>query len=187
MPHHGLKPLDGFLRLFRLLSQFANIVALVQMLYIAPLNTVTTFETVFATDIFIQGSVHIFQYPAIFIVVFPELCRPHHTLPSTLGTNTYRNNQGMNMWTALVKMYLKPDNVFLAVSLGTPFIDFFRPMLDFLATMQAAVFRTFLQIDGLIPESHFKCTVMIATEDEFRTTIRLDFAVRLKRFPSQFG
>ena len=52
-PHHGLKPLDGFLCLFRLLRQFADIISLVQMLYITPVNTVPTFQTVFATNIFI--------------------------------------------------------------------------------------------------------------------------------------
>ena len=55
----------------------------------------------------------------------------------------------MNMRTALIKMYLKPDNVLLPVYLDTPVIDIFRPILDFLATVQVAVVRTFLQIDGL--------------------------------------
>ena len=81
------------------------------------------------------------------------------------------------MRTALVKMHLKTDNVFLSVSFGTPVIDILCPILDFLATVQVAVVRTFLQIDGLIPESHFKRPVMVASEDKLSATVRLDLAV----------
>ena len=186
MPHHRLKPLDGFLCLFRFLGQFTDIIALVQMLYIASVNTVSALKTVFTADLFIKRSVHIFQYPSVFIAVFPELCRPHHTLPSAFGANTNRNNQGMNMRTALVKMYLKPDNVFLPVSSDTPVIDILRPMLNFLATVQVAVVRSFLQIDTLVSERYFKRPFMVAPKDKLSATIRLNFAVRLERFPAQF-
>ena len=87
------------------------------------------------------------------------------------------------MRTALVKMHLKTDNVFPSVSVGTPVIDILRPILDFLATVQMAVVRTFLQIDGLIPESHFKRPVMVSSEDKLSATVRLDLAVRLERLP----
>ena len=90
------------------------------------------------------------------------------------------------MRTALVNMHLKTDNVFLSVSVGAPVIDILRPILDFLATVQVAVVRTFLQIDGLIPESHFKRPVMVSSEDKLSATVRLDFAVRLERLPTQF-
>ena len=153
------------------------------MLHIAPIYAVSSFKSVFTSDLLIQRCVHFFQYPSIFIAVFPELCRPHHTLPSALGADAYRNNQGMNMRTALVMMHLKTDNVFPSVSVGTPVIDILRPILDFLATVQMAVVRTFLQIDGLIPESHFKRPVMVSSEDKLSATVRLDLAVRLERLP----
>ena len=89
----------------------------------------------------------------------------------------------MDMRAALIEVNLKTDDVFLSVSFGAPVIDILRPILDFIATVQMAVVRTFLQIDGLIPESHFKRPVMVASKDEFRTTVRLDFAVRLERLP----
>ena len=132
-PYHGLESLDSLFSLFCLFGQFADIIALMQMLHITPINTVPTFKTIFTTDIFIQGSVHLFQYTTIFKPVFPKLCRPHHTLASAFGTDADRNNQGMDMRAALVKVYLKPDNVFLPVSVGAPVIDVLRPMFNFLA------------------------------------------------------
>ena len=89
------------------------------------------------------------------------------------------------MRTALVKVNLKPDNVFLPISADTPVIDILCPMFDFLTPVQVAVVGIFLQTDSLIPEGHFKRPVMIATEDKLRTTIRLDLAVRLEGLPPQ--
>lgn len=91
------------------------------------------------------------------------------------------------MRAVLVKVYLKSYNVFLSVSSDTPIINVFRPIFDFLATTQMTIVRTFLQIDILISERHFKRPVMIAAKDKFRTTVRLDFAVRLERLPTQNG
>src|SRR5699024_7486201 len=91
------------------------------------------------------------------------------------------------MRAALVKMYLKPDNVFLSVSVGTPVIDTLCPIFDFFATVQVTVIRSFLQIDGLVSECHLKCPLMVATEDKLSATVRLNFAVRLERFPAQFS
>jgi len=89
------------------------------------------------------------------------------------------------MRAALVKMHLKPDNVFLPVSFGTPVIDIFRPMFYFLAPKQMAVVCILFQIDGLIAESHFNSPVVIATENESGATIRLNLTVRLEWFPAQ--
>ena len=91
------------------------------------------------------------------------------------------------MRTALIKMHLKPDNVSLTVSFGTPIIDILRPIFNFLATVQVAVVRTFFQIDRLIPESHFNSPVVIATENESGATIRLNLAILFERLPAQLS
>ena len=90
------------------------------------------------------------------------------------------------MRTALVKMHMEPNNVFLPVPFGTPIIDIFRPMFNFFAPMQMAVVCILFQIDGLIAESHFNSPVVIATENKSGATIRLNLAVRLEWFPAQF-
>ena len=93
----------------------------------------------------------------------------------------------MDMWAALIKMNLEADYIFLSVSLGAPVIDIFCPLFDFRTSLEMAVVFTLIQIYGLGPKCHFKCTVMIASEDKFRTTVWLNFAVRLERFPAQLS
>ena len=63
----------------------------------------------------------------------------------------------------------------------------FCPLFDFLAPLDMAVVCTLVQIYGLGSKCHLKCTVMIASEDKFRTTVWLNFAVRLERFPAQLS
>ena len=70
------------------------------------------------------------------------------------------------MRTAFVKMHLESDNVVLPVPFGTPIIDIFCPMFDFLAPMLMAVVGILFQIDGLIAKSHFNRSVVITAENE---------------------
>ena len=90
------------------------------------------------------------------------------------------------MRTALIKIHLKPDNVFMSVSVGAPVIDIFCLMFYFLAPMQMAVVGILFQIDGLIAESHFNRPVVIATENESGATVRLNLAILFEWFPAQF-
>ncbi len=52
--YHCLKALDRFFSQLRFFGEFADIVSLVQMLNIAPLNTITTFQSVLTTYLFIK-------------------------------------------------------------------------------------------------------------------------------------
>ena len=93
----------------------------------------------------------------------------------------------MDMRAALIKMNLEADDVFLSVPFGAPVIDIFCPLFDFRTSLEMAVVCILIQIYGLSPKCHFKCTVMIASEDKFRTTVWLNFAVRLERLPAQLS
>ena len=124
---------------------------------------------------------------AILITALTELSRPHDTFTSTFGTLSDRNNQGMDMRAALIKMNLEADDIFLSVPFGAPVIDIFCPLFDFRTSLEMAVICTLVQIYGLGSKCHLKCTVMIASEDKFRTTVWLNFAVRLERLPAQFS
>ena len=53
-PYHCLQSLDCFFRLFCLFSQFADIVSLVQMLNIAPNNTITTLQPILAANLLVK-------------------------------------------------------------------------------------------------------------------------------------
>lgn len=72
------------------------------------------------------------------------------------------------MRTAFVKMHLESDNVVLPVPFGTPIIDIFCPMFDFLAPMQMAVVGILFQIDGLIAKSHFLFSALFRDFSENR-------------------
>lgn len=124
---------------------------------------------------------------AILITALPELSRPHDAFASAFGSLAYRNDQGMDMRAALIKMNLEADDVFLSVPFGAPVIDIFCPLFDFRTSLEMTVICTLFQIYGLGPKCHLKCTVMIASEDKLRTTVWLNFAVRLERFPVQFS
>ena len=52
-PYHRLKPFDCFFRLLRIFGKFADIVSLVQMLNIASINAIATFQPVLAPYLFI--------------------------------------------------------------------------------------------------------------------------------------
>lgn len=91
------------------------------------------------------------------------------------------------MLAALIKMNLEADYVFLSVSFGAPVIDIFCPLLDFRTSLDMTIICTLILIYGLSPKCHLKCTVMIASDDKLRTTVWLNFAVRLERLPTQFG
>ena len=93
----------------------------------------------------------------------------------------------MDMRAALIKMNLEADDVFLSVPFGAPVIDIFCPLFDFRTSLEMAVVCTLFQIYGLGLKCHLKRTVMIASEDKFRTTVWLNFAVRLEGFPAQFS
>ncbi len=92
----------------------------------------------------------------------------------------------MDMRAALIKMNLEADDIFLSVPFGAPVIDIFCPLFDFRTSLEMAVICTLVQIYGLGSKCHLKCTVMIASEDKFRTTVRLYLAVGLERRPIQF-
>ncbi len=124
---------------------------------------------------------------AILITALTELSRPHDAFTSAFGSLSDRNNQGMDMRAALIKMNLEADDVFLSVPFGAPVIDIFCPLFDFRTSLEMAVICTLVQIYGLGSKCHLKCTVMIASEDKFRTTVWLNFAVRLERLPAQFS
>ncbi len=123
---------------------------------------------------------------AILITALTELSRPHDAFATAFGADSNWNNQGVNIRAALVKVNLKSNNVVLPVSFGTPVIDIFRPMFDFLTPGQVVVIDIFLQTDDLVSESHFNSPVVIATENESGATVRLNLAVRLEWFPTQF-
>ena len=93
----------------------------------------------------------------------------------------------MDMRAALIEVNLEADYIFLSVSPGAPVIDIFCPLFDFRTSLEMAVICTFVQIYSLSSKCHLKCTVMIASEDKFRTTIRLNLAVRLERLPAQLS
>ena len=93
----------------------------------------------------------------------------------------------MDMRTALIEVNLEADYIFLSVSPGAPVIDIFCPLFNFRTSLEMAVICTLIQIYGLGSKCHLKCTVMIAAEDKFRTTIRLNLTVRLERLPTQLG
>ena len=124
---------------------------------------------------------------AILITALTELSRPHDALTSAFGSLSDRNDQGMDMRAALIKMNLEADDVFLSVPFGAPVIDIFCPLFDFRTSLEMTVICTLFQIYGLGPKCHLKCTVMIASKDKFRTTVWLNFAVRLERLPAQFS
>ena len=124
---------------------------------------------------------------AILITALAKLSRPHDAFASAFGSLSDRNNQGMDMRAALIKMNLEADYVSLSVPFGAPVIDIFCPLFDFRTSLEMAVVCTLIQIYGLGSKCHFKCTVMIASEDKFRTTVWLNFAVRLERFPAQLS
>lgn len=91
--------------------------------------------------------------PAILVAALAKLGRPHDTLPSALGADTDRNDQGMDMRTTLVKKNLEADDVLLRVSSCAPVIDFLCPLFDFRASLELAVVRLLVRIDGLTPEA----------------------------------
>ena len=124
---------------------------------------------------------------AIPITALAKLSRPHDAFTSAFGSLSDRNDQGMDMRAALIKMNLKADYVFLSVPFGAPVIDIFCPLFNFWTSLEMAVVCTLVQIYGLGSKCHLKCTVMIASEDKFRTTVWLNFAVQLEGFPAQFS
>ena len=124
---------------------------------------------------------------AILITALAKLSRPHDAFTSAFGPLSDRNDQGMDMRAALIKMNLEADYVFLSIPFGAPVIDIFCPLFDFRTSLEMAVVCTIFRIYGLGSKCHFKCTVMIASEDKFRTTVWLNFAVRLERFPAQLS
>ena len=93
----------------------------------------------------------------------------------------------MDMRAVLIKVNLEADYVFLSVPFGAPLIDIFCPLFDFRTSLEMAVVCALVQIYGLGAKCHLKRTVMITSEDKFRTTVWLNFAVRLERFPAQFS
>ena len=149
------------------------------------LDAVAAFQSVFTADLLVERGMHLPKDAAVLIAVLPELCRPHDAFASAFGTLSDRNNQGMDMRTALVEMNLKADDILLPVSSGAPVIDVFRPLFDFRAPMELAVVRLLVRIDGLVSECHFKGAVVVTAEDESGTTVRLYLAVGLKRMPTQ--
>jgi len=131
--------------------------------------------------------VHFPKNLSVFVAGLAKLSRPHDAFASAFGSLPDRNDQGMDMRTVLIKMNLETDYVFLSVSFGAPVINIFCPLFDFRTSLEMAVICIFVQIYGLSSKCHLKCTVMIASEDKFRTTVRLNFAVRLERLPAQFS
>ena len=150
-----------------------------------PLNTIAAFQSVFTADLLVERGMHLPKDPAVLITVLPELRRPHDTFASAFCTLSNRNNQGMDMRTALVEMNLEADDILLPVSSGAPVIDIFCPLFDFRAPLKVAVIRPLVMIDGLVSECHFESAVVVTAEDEFGTTVRLYLAVGLERMPTQ--
>lgn len=73
---------------------------------------------------------------AILITALPELSRPHDAFASAFGSLSDRNNQGMDMWTALIKVNLESYDVFLSALFGAPVIDIFCPLFDFRTSLR---------------------------------------------------
>ena len=90
---------------------------------------------------------------AILITALPELSRPHDAFASAFGSLSDRNNQGMDMWTALIKVNLESYDVFLSVPFGAPVIDIFCPLFDFRTSLEMAVVCALFQIYGLVPNA----------------------------------
>ena len=168
------------------MSKFTDVVAFIQMADMPSLDTVAAFQSVFTAYLLVERGMHLPKDPAVLVAVLPELRRPHDTFASAFCTLSNRNNQGMDMRTALVEMNLKADDVFLSVSSDAPVIDIFCPLFDFRAPLKVAVIRPLVLIDGLVSECHFESAVVVTAEDEFGTTIRLYLAVGLERMPTQF-
>ena len=82
------------------------------------------------------------------MAVLAEFRRPHNTFTTAFRPDAYRNDQGMDMRTALIEVYLEADDVLLPESSGTPVMDIFRPTLYFLAPVQVAVVCIFFQNEG---------------------------------------
>ena len=53
-PYHCLKSLDCFLCLFRIFGQFSDIIAFTKMANVPAFNTITTFQSVLTTYLFIK-------------------------------------------------------------------------------------------------------------------------------------
>ena len=124
---------------------------------------------------------------AILITVLAKLSRLHYAFASAFGSLSDRNNQGVDMRVDLIKMNLEADYVFLSVPFGAPVIDIFCPLFDFRTSLEMDAVCSLVQIYGLGFKCHLKRTVMITSEGKFRTTVWLNFAVRLERFPAQFS
>ncbi len=76
---------------------------------------------------------------AIPITALPKLSRPHDAFTSAFGSLSDRNDQGMDMRTALIKMNLEADYVFLSVPFGAPVIDIFYPLFNFRTSLEMVV------------------------------------------------
>ncbi len=76
---------------------------------------------------------------AIPITALAKLSRPHDAFTSAFGSLSDRNNQGMDMRAALIKMNLEADYVFLSVPFGAPVIDIFCSLFDFWMSLESVV------------------------------------------------
>ena len=82
-------------------------------------------------------------------------------------------------------MDLKADDVFPSIATYAPVIDIHRPSFNLWTSVQVAVVSTSVCTNRLVTKCHLECTVMVPTEDELGTHVRLVLASLLEAMPAQ--